>query len=63
MIIFHNYENSSVPTSLIKRKKKQQQQLVTPLHVTLLLFCANLKQVTPLPAQNLEEKGPTAKNS
>ena len=53
MIIFHNYEHFSLPTSLIKFKN---EKLGTQLDVTLLLFCTILTWVTPLPAQELGVK-------
>ena len=55
MIIFHNYEHSSLPTLVMKFKNTQ---LGTQLDVKLLLFCAILTYVTPLPAQKPGVKHP-----
>ena len=54
MIIFYNYEHSSVLTSLIALKKKKKQ-LGRQLSDILIILC-NSNQAFPLSAQKLAQK-------
>ena len=54
MVIFCNYEHSSVLTSLIALKKKKKQ-LDRQLSDILIILC-NSNQASPLSAQKLAQK-------
>ena len=55
MVIFYNYEHSSVLTSLIALKKKKKKKLGRQLSDILIILC-NSNQASPLSAQKLAQK-------